>query len=100
MPSSGMLLHKANVIPCSPILLTLMIEALRFFETSVLATAIMRNIPEYAILRSNFDYIELVLCLILEVCFQFTSCLKSTILHRSYSYGMHLISEISIYIYI
>jgi hypothetical protein len=40
------LLVTANVVPSSPILVTLMMEALSFSETSVLTTATRRNIPE------------------------------------------------------
>jgi hypothetical protein len=40
------LLLKANVVPSSPILVTLMMEGLRSTETSVLTTATRRNIPE------------------------------------------------------
>jgi hypothetical protein len=40
------LLVTANVVPSSPILLTLMMEALRSSHTSVLTTATGRNIPE------------------------------------------------------
>jgi hypothetical protein len=47
------LLVTANVIPSSPILVTLMMEALRSSETSVLIRAAWRNIPEDGILRSR-----------------------------------------------
>jgi hypothetical protein len=44
------LLVKANVVPNSPILVTLIMEALSSFETSVLKIVTRRNIPEGAIL--------------------------------------------------
>jgi hypothetical protein len=39
------LLATANAVPSSQILVTLMMEALRYFGTSVLTIAICRNIP-------------------------------------------------------
>jgi hypothetical protein len=47
------LLVTAKVVHSSPILVTLMMDAIRSPDTSVLAGAIRRNIPEDGILRSH-----------------------------------------------
>jgi hypothetical protein len=47
------LLVTANVVPSSPILVTLMMEATRTSETSVLTRAVWHYIPEDGVLNSH-----------------------------------------------
>jgi hypothetical protein len=51
----GKMIVTASVVPSSPILVTLIMEALSFSETSVLTRATRRNIPEEPFFRIKND---------------------------------------------
>jgi hypothetical protein len=47
------LLVTASVVPCSPILVTLIMEALSSSETTILTRAVWHNIPKTAFFRKE-----------------------------------------------
>jgi hypothetical protein len=60
------LLITADVVPSSPILATLMMQALISSETAVLTRAIWRNIPEDAILQGNYSTIFYIASFVMD----------------------------------
>jgi hypothetical protein len=67
------LLVTASVVPSSPILVTLMKEALSSSETLVLTKATRRNIPEGAVFRGIHKFGEIYLYAFLAVDKWFTA---------------------------
>jgi hypothetical protein len=62
------LLVTADVVPNSPILVILMMEALSYSETSVLTRATLSNIPKFGILNSyRRENLKFYICFLLSI---------------------------------
>jgi hypothetical protein len=90
----GRLIVSANVVPSSPILVTLMMEALCSYETSVLTRATRSNNPKGGILHSHYN--ENLISSILLILILFSPLIFHSILPSSISH-LHLSLWASLY---
>jgi hypothetical protein len=61
------LLVTDNVVPSSPILVTMMMEAIHSCETSVFTRVTRRNVPEDDLLHSHRrDYLKSYICVLFQ----------------------------------